>query len=74
MKPIQQSIKQNLKLIFSVATFFVLVNALNLLNAADNVASYWKIAGAVIVVLFIASLREDETIEPSSADEQTINV
>ncbi len=73
MKQIQQNIKQNLKLIFSVATFFVLVNALNFLNAADSTAFYWKLAGAVIVVLFIASLKADEGTEAGSTDKIPIN-
>jgi hypothetical protein len=61
-------IKQNLKLIFSVATFFVLVNALNFLNADDNISPYWKLVGAVLVVLFISTIKVDDTIEPSSTD------
>ena len=68
MKQINQNIKQNLKLIFSVATFFVLVNALNFLNAAVNIAFYWKLAGAVLVVLYIATIKVDDTIEPSTTD------
>lgn len=68
MKQIHQNIKQNLKLIFSVAIFFVLVNALNFLNAADNIAFYWKVAGAVLVVLYIATIKVDDISEPSSTD------
>jgi hypothetical protein len=67
MKQIHQNIKQNLKLIFSVATFFVLVNALNFLYAADNIVFYWKFAGAVLVVLYIA-IKVDDISEPSSTD------
>lgn len=66
-------IKQNLKLIFSVATFFVLVNALNFLNAADNISFYWKLAGAVTVVLFIASLKTEDGIETNSTDNISIS-
>ncbi len=68
MKQINQNIKQNLKLIFSVATFFVLVNALNFLNAADDIAFYWKLAGAVLVVLYIATIKVDDITEPGSTD------
>lgn len=64
-----KQIRQNMKLILSVASFFILVNALNFLNAADDVGFYWKLAGTVVVVLFIASLKVDETIEPRSMDE-----
>jgi hypothetical protein len=68
MKQIQQNIKQSLKLIFSVAIFFVLVNALNFLNAADSIALYWKLAGAVLVVLYIATIKVDDISKPSSTD------
>ncbi len=68
MKQIHQNIKQNLKLIFSVVIFFVLVNALNFLNAADNIALYWKLAGAVLVVLYIATIKVDDIAEPGSID------
>lgn len=63
-----QNIKQNLKLIFSVAAFFILVNALNFLNAADNISLYWKLAGAVVVALYIATIKADDAVEPSSFD------
>jgi len=62
-------IKQNLKLVFSVATFFVLINALNFLNAAGNISFYWKLVGAVLVVLYIATIKADDTVESSSKEE-----
>ena len=67
-----KQIQQNTKLILSVATVFVLINALNLLNTSAYVAFYWKLFGAVGVVLFIASLKVDEVIEPSSTGKLAI--
>ena len=61
-----KSIQQNLKLIFSVAIFFVMVIALNFLNAADNISFYWKLAGAIFVVLYIATIKVDDVVESGS--------
>jgi len=63
-----KQIHRQLNLIFSATAFFVMVNALNALNAADDVAFVWKLAGVVGVVLFIASLRVDDDATPRTAN------
>ncbi len=55
-----KQIRQQLNLVLSLTTFFLLVNALNFLNSAAGVSIYWKLAGALIIVLFIASLKTEE--------------
>lgn len=61
MKQIRFSVKQVLKLIFSMTGFFILVNFLNTLNTTSGISEFWKLAGAVVVVLFIATLKIEDS-------------
>lgn len=54
--------RSHFKLIFSIVVFFLLCNALNFLNAS-LAGVFWKLAGAVVVVLYIATITTEESKE-----------